>query len=233
MANRFFPNVGKLYATKVMPVILDVNMTVSSTDTAGFGVTNVTGPGIAAVYMHTTATPATGSPNPAAGYIMIKLADNYNGLAGIDHMISSPNSGTGINISSGLTIGQAYVITSVGTSTAANFQAVGLPVGLTPTVGQAFIATSSSAGTGTGVVQVPKATGSGTNHIEVVGLPNTELAPIGLAQGVNGGFIILQCLAATNSSTTTLVATAPADGSAISIKLYLSNSSVTAGAAGQ
>ena len=74
-------------------------------------------------------------------------------------------------------MGVAYVIVSVGTSTAANWQALGLPVGVTPAVGAVFIATSASAGTGTGVVQVMATAGAGVDHIEVVGDPNQTCNP--------------------------------------------------------
>lgn len=219
-----------------MPVTLTASFTVAHTDAAGYGVTNVDGPGIAAVYMHTTQTPAAGSPNPAAGFIMVKLQDNYNSIVNSIWSLTSPNSGTNVGIgASALTVGELYVITVVGTSTLADWQAVGLPKGLTPTVGQAFIAIATGAGSGTGEVQTAATAGSGLNHIETVGLVNTENAPWANPQGplVPGAYIFGQCLAPTNSTTTTLVPTAPADGTIIQLKLFLENSSAKAGAAGQ
>lgn len=196
---------------------VDVKFTVAAADAGGKGITGLSAPfGVANVFMHTSQTPATGNPNPAAGYILVELAPNYNGyLASYDSLLS-PNSGSSINISSGLTVGGVYIITAVGTSTAANWQAVGLPVGVTPAVGVSFVATSSSAGTGTGTVQVPLATGAGTLVIDGVGSP-----PVQLSGQAYGSYLIFRALAATSSSVTTLVATAPADGTVISLHLAL------------
>ena len=48
------------------------------------------------VYMHTSATPATGNPNPASGLILVKLTDNYNRLLFSNIGDASPVSGTPI-----------------------------------------------------------------------------------------------------------------------------------------
>lgn len=233
MANRFFPNAGHFYATHIMPVTVDCNFVVNSADTGGLGITGLSGAGVASVYMHTSQTPATGNPNPASGYIMVTLADNYTKLYAMDYSILSAGSGSDVNIDASdaaLTVGQAYQISSLGTSTTADWVAVGLAKGVTPAVGAAFIAIATGAGTGTGKVQLPKATGSGLNHIEIVGLPNKTIAPVGLSVTPGtGAVIILQCLGATNSSTTTLVKTAPADGTTIALKFYLSNSTASGG----
>lgn len=197
---------------------IDLSFTVASSDSGGKGITGLSAPfGVSAVYMHTSATPASGNPNPAAGYILVEFTPQFSGYIGSYSAFASANSGSNVNISSGLTVGQVYVITSVGTSTAANWQAVGLPTGVTPAVGVAFVATSSSAGTGTGVVQVPLATGSGVYHVEAVGSPTASDA----LTGSYGSYAIFQVLGATNSTTTTLVAKAPADGTVVSMHVKM------------
>jgi hypothetical protein len=62
-------------------------------------------------------------------------------------------SGTPVNISGGLTVGIVYAITSLGNTTALQWQALGLPVGVTPVIGVTFVCTSVTPGVGTGVVQ--------------------------------------------------------------------------------
>ena len=173
----------------------------------GLGIRSLKGQGVAKVFMHTTATPAVGSPNPAVGYIVVQLSSAYAAYAGGTAGFVAPISGTPINVTSGLTVGQAYIITSVGTTTAAQFQSLGLPTGIVPAPGVSFIATSASAGVGTGVVEVPMATGSGIDHIEIVGDPNLTSGP---SQG--GAQII--CLALGGAP---LAATAPADGTVIGL----------------
>jgi|SRR5271165_2796457 len=91
----------------------------------------------------------------------------------------APASGIAINIStaSSLVVGNPYVITSVGTTTQTQWQAIGLNASITAAPGVAFIATApignTTQGTGTGVVNAlgvaaPTDTGSTQdvyNHI--------------------------------------------------------------------
>ena len=194
---------------------LDCNFVVDATNGNGLGIRSLKGAPCAAVYMHTSATPATGNPNPPSGYIYVQLAANYFGYVGGYSGFVSPLSGSNVSISSGLSANSVYVITSVGTSTAANWQAIGLPLGLTPTVGQAFVASTSSAGTGTGTVQLAAASGSGISAIDVIGDANQTVGATG------GAYLILRALGATNSSTTTLQATAPAAGTVIGLRFVM------------
>lgn len=232
MANQFFQNTGKVYMKHFSPVILDCNFIVDSTNGNGLGIRSLKGGGIQNVFMHTSSTPGVGNagvtnPNPAAGYIAAQLTDNYNRYFYGGFGFVSAVSGTPILvIASGaaMTIGQLYTIVTVGTSTAADWVALGVPVGVTAAVGVSFIAAATGAGTGSGAVEVPKATGSGISHIEAVGDPNTTLAPLVPGIGAVGAWIFSQCLGATASGTTTLVATAPANGTVISLQFVLSNS---------
>jgi len=215
MANRNWASGGKIYSMHVKPVLLDCNFVVDSTNGNGLGERSLKGPAISAVYMHTSATPATGNPNPPAGYIYVKLADNYNryftGFAGS----VSPLSGSNLTA---ITANSVYVITGLGTATAAQWLAAGVPAGVTPAVGVSFVAKASVTIGGGATVQVPLSTGSGIDHIEVVGDPNVMLA--NSAQPSNGGgYLILACFL--NN-----VLTQPANGTVISLSFYLSDSSI-------
>ena len=216
-------NRGHLYAPHVTPVLVDCNFVVDSTNGNGFGVRSLKGQGVQSLFMHTTATPGRTdngqlNPNPAAGYIAVQLSDNFTRYFGGFSGQVSPVSGSPITITAGLTLGVAYTIVSLGTSTAADWLAVGLKPGVTPAIGASFIATATGAGAGTGAVESTVA--SGIDHIEVVGDPNTTLGPVPVGGSPNvGGWIYLACYL--NSTLT-----APADGTTIGLTFYLNQSSV-------
>lgn len=108
-------NYGKFYGFQSKPVWLDLQFVVSATDTAGFGITGLKGQGVKNVYMHTSATPATGNPNPASGYALIRLAYNYSRIYCPNYMITAPVTGSDLAINaSALTPGVPYYITAVG-----------------------------------------------------------------------------------------------------------------------
>lgn len=161
---------------------------------------------------------APNSPNPAAGLIYVNFQDNWNYYYGGYSGFVSPVSGTPISISTGssLTVGHAYVIVSLGTSTTANWVAVGVPVGVTPQVGTAFIASATS-GTGTGIVEATVY--SGIDHIEVIGDPNTTITSqqATVLGGGGGAYMILQCFNAGSL-------TAPTNGTTIGMSFAMSNS---------
>jgi hypothetical protein len=165
------------------------------------------------------ATPLGGNPNPNPGYIAVQFASSYNrylyGAAGF----VSPLSGT---VLTSTVVGQLYVIVSLGTATAAQWLAAGLPAGITPVIGAAFIALATGSIGGSAAVET--AGTSGVDHLEVVGDPNTELlsvVPTGTVPGgiVSGGWIFLQALSGG-------VLTAPADGTVIGLTFIMSDSSV-------
>ena len=115
-----------------------------------------------------------------------------------------------------------YTIVSLGTATLAQWQAVGFPAGFTPAVGASFVATATGTIGGSAAVEVIAATGSGINHIEVVGDSNLTLA--NSAQPSNGGgYLLLACFS--NAAGANAVA-APADGTAIGLAFYFNDSSV-------
>lgn len=194
---------------------VDCNFIVDATNGNGLGIRNLKGPGCAQVYMHTSATPSANNPNPAAGYVLVQLNGNYGGYLGGYSGFVSPLSGSSVNVTSGLTQHNPYVITSVGTTTAAGWLALGVPAGVVPAAGVPFIAITASAGSGTGTVQVPLVTGSGALYFDVLGDTNLTVA------GTSGSQVLLRIMAATSSSVTTLQATAPAAGTVIGLRFTM------------
>lgn len=185
----FYTNIAKPMA---------VNMTFTVTPTNGLGITSLKSNGyVRNVFMHTSTTPTANdgytNPNPASGYALIQLTNPFNRYIGMtSSLVSATTTSTKID-NSALTVGQAYVITTLGDASLAKWQSVGVPVGITPAVGVSFIATA--VGTGSNVltsrVQVP--TSSGISAVEVVGDPNTMLAPSNIASN-GGAFLVVQFL---------------------------------------
>jgi hypothetical protein len=109
-----------------------------------------------------------------------------------------------------------------------DWQGVGLPKGIQPAIGASFVATATGYATGggsTGLVQTPSV--SGITSVEVVGDPNQSIGPGPMGGSPHfGGFILVQFLAATNSSTTTLIPTAPANNSTIGMSFYMEAGSI-------
>lgn len=195
---------------------IDINFVIDSTNGNGFGVRSLKAPAGTHVYMHTSATPAAGNPNPAPGYVLVQLAADYLGYVTGFSGFAGPASGTPINITSGVTLGNPYIITSLGSTTMAQWEAVGLPLGITPNLGSAFIAAGATTGVGSGQVQAPAASGSGVDHVELVGDPNQTL------NGTAGSWVLAEFLAATSSGVTTLQATAPANNSVVGMRFVMS-----------
>lgn len=73
------------------------------------------------------------------------------GLNGIFSQLTSY--GTQIQISTGITINDSYIISSLGTSTDDDWHAIGVPADVTPVVGYIFTATAVGAGSGNGGIQ--------------------------------------------------------------------------------
>lgn len=221
MANRNFASGGKLYSMHVKPVLLDCNFIVDSTNGNGLGIRSLKGPMINNVFMHTSVTPGSNNgqtnPNPSAGVILIELNDNYNRYFG---GFSGQAVGVGSNTAT-IVAGSPYIITSLGTTTAAQWTTAGVARrfmtnnGL-PNLGFSFIAAASETIPGSPTVAPPVS--SGIDHIEIVGDPNVSLSPIPNSPTI-GGRIMAQCVL--NST-----ATAPADGTTIGLAFYLSDSSI-------
>lgn len=218
MANRNWASGGKIYSMHVSPVLIDCNFVVDSTNADG--ITSLKGPGVSEVFMNTSATPSEGNPNPAAGIIVVKLQDNYNRVYSIDADFDGPQT----SASTSSTANVINIISALGTATTAEWQAAGLPVGVTPAVGVAFIGAATGVIGGSAQVKIATSTGAGIDHIESVGAQVTgSLAPSGSFQeGLldgQGSILYLRCY-----NNTAL--TAPAAGTIIRLRFYLSNSSV-------
>lgn len=233
MANRNWSNGGKHYMMETAPVTISCKFAVDSTNANGLGISGLKGPGIANVYMTTSATKAVGSPGgttgPAAGTIVVQLQDNYASLLSASMLCTSPN-GTPIKVdNSAMTIGVAYVITTLGNTTLAQWQTLGVPPGVTPAVGVAFIASligvAGEANTSTSRVAPSAANGSEVLAIELIGTTTLALSPNPTANQGYGGQIILQCRNDSAADHSAIVT--PANLSVIHLKFLLSNSSIT------
>lgn len=232
-ARGFGQNGKSIYANITKLQHLHLAFTVAPAN--GLGVTSVKSNGyVRNVFMHTSGAPTSNNgylnPNPAAGLVLIQAFNNFNKFLGVNAHLISPNSGANVAVTAAahlLVVGGAYTITVVGTTTTAQWQALGLPAGLTPTVGQSFIALITGIGAGTGQVQVPSA--SGVMGLELIGDPNQEIASDQLS--VNGGAWLLgQFLAPTVTAGaygTPMIATAPATGTIVELALIYDGSSVT------
>jgi len=227
--NRNFSNGGKIYAMETKPVLVSCNFVVDSTNGNGLGIRSLKGPLIQNVFMNTSATPGAGNsnpatsnvtvtnPNPAAGSILVQFQDNFNRPLSGFNAIASPVSGTPLTAT---TAGTPVIITSLGTATLAQWQAVGLPIGITPAVGVSFVPTSSATIGGSAAVEIAAAAGSGVMSIETLGDGSLTCAPNPTANQGFGAQLILQCRNASGAIA------APANGSVISLSFYLSDSSV-------
>lgn len=162
------------------------------------------------------------NPNPSAGYAWIQLKQNFNIYLGGFSGFVSPLTGSALT---SVTAGTAYVIITLGTTTLAQWQAAGLPMGLTPTVGQSFIAAIGAGSIGgSGTV---KAVGvSGITSVEVIGDPNQSIANSSIAQ-FGGAWLLVQFLTPTVSTgafVSPFIPTAPAPNSVVGMTIFMDQS---------
>lgn len=195
--------------------ILDCSFVVDSKNGNGLGIRSFKGSGrVSNAYMQVANTPtfvAPGNPNPAPGLIEVVLSDNYNRyLGGFDGFVSPVTTPA-----ASMVVGNAYVITSLGTATKAQWATMGLPATITPAIGVSFIAASTIV---LASATVSSTSPSGIDHIEVIGDPNlmNNSGATILPQG-QGMTLILACYA--NG-----VLTAPTDGTVISLAFYMNDS---------
>lgn len=226
VARGFGLNGKSIYANVAKLMEVNLNFIVDSANGNGLGIRSLKSNGyVENVFMHTSASPGSNNghlnPNPAVGYAMVQFKNNFNYYLGGFSGVVAPLSSTNLTST---TAGNPYVITSIGTTTVAQFQAAGLSPGLTPTVGQAFIAKASGALGGTGTLGAPGI--PTTQVVSVVGDPNQSIANSSIAANA-GAIIIIQFLAPTSSSSTTLVAAAPADNTVVGMCFKFDGSSVT------
>jgi hypothetical protein len=103
------------------------------------------------------------------------------------------------------------------TSLAADWQSVGVPQGLTPSVGMSFIATATGGALGSGTVVAPGV--SGINSVEIIGDVNQSISNSSIASN-GGAWILVQFLAAS-------VPTAPAVNSVVGMTFKFDGSNVS------
>lgn len=202
-------NGKSIYSNVAKPTEVNLEFTVTATN--GLGITSLKSNGyVNNVFMHTSTTPTANNgqtnPNPAAGYAIIQLKSNFNAFLNMQTSFQSPNTGS----STTTTANSVYIIRSLGTATTAQWQAKGLPQGLTPAVGQSFVATASGTIGGSATVYTPSL--SGAMSAEIVGNPNTEIANSSVAANA-GAYVLVQFLGSTitmNSYTPAGTNSAPA-----------------------
>lgn len=226
VARGFGLNGQATYVNVTKPMVVWCNFIVDSTNGNGLGERSLKSNGyIESVFMHTTQTPGVvngvTNPNPLVGYALVTFKNNFvyylGGTAGFVPPLASTNLTSTTNHT-------PYVITSLGSTTLAQWQAAGLPFGFTPTVGQAFVAKATGAIGGSGTVGAPGV--PTTQVVTVVGDPNTTLNNANIATNA-GAQILVELFAATNSSTTTLVPASPADGTVVGLVFNFDGSTVT------
>ncbi len=177
-------NGGRFYAFPSVPTLIDCQFTVQKADSGGLGITGLQGLGVNTVFMNTSASAGTGPNgvvNPLAqsdsdGLIKIQLANSYARILSLNMIVASPV--TGGNLAAGgsaLTVGVAYIITVVGTTTQAEWQALGLDIGVIPAVGCSLVALATGVGSGSGQV---KAVGfSGVSSLEIISQSSPSANP--------------------------------------------------------
>ena len=150
----------------------------------------------------------------ATGTYKVQLENHYfRYLGGVSGFVSPTTGGT--IAATAISPGTMYIIASVGTTT--NWQTAGVPVGVTPAVGMAFLCASASTGNGLAI-----AVGvSASSNIEVVGDPNTTVT-----QTADPHFFIQTLAPVQGVSATTLAPADPANGSVLGLTIFLRNSSV-------
>lgn len=218
MANRAFMNFGRTFTNHKDPATIDCQFVVDNTQASGISGLKSNGY-VKAIYMNSAAM-SPDTPNPAAGIIAVQLTDNYFSFIQANYTGGAPNSGSNLSTKTAdaaLTAGTPYVITVLGTNTLADWQACGLPAGLTPAIGMTFIAANTgAAGTHTGQVQAVIPTNC--DSIELIGNPNSELGPQNIQN--QGGWLFFQCMK--NGAVAT-----PAPGTTFYLSMELNTSSVT------
>lgn len=220
-------NGKSFYCNIAKPMEVNLNFIVDAANGNGLGMRSLKSNGyVEAVFMHTSSTPGTVggllNPNPAVGYAYVIFKNNnfqkyIGGYSGqITPLTSTSTTST--------TNHNAYVITALGTATLAQWQAAGLPLGLTPTVGQGFVAIATGTIGGSATVGLPGV--EVAPIISVVGDPNTTMGNSNLA--TNGGArMILQFSGPTAAGNTALVATNPADGTTVGLNFLFDGSTVS------
>lgn len=150
---------------------VDVYCSFSVLATDPTGISGLAGVDVASVYMHSSAATPSGAVNPANGLILVNFSEGFSSFLSMDGSVQA-NTSTNVNVTDGLVLGGAYVITSVGTTTSTAWHTLGLNAGIlaADALGAGFIAATASAGSGTGVVQT--AVGTDGYNLVIIGDPS-------------------------------------------------------------
>jgi hypothetical protein len=159
------------------------------------------------------------------GVYQVKFSQGFPAIVSYDsHVYGGP---TGSTVAAGaFATGTLYQITTLGTTTQAQWVAAGVDPDYTAVVGTPFVATSAGVGSGT----VTAIGSSGIQQVEVARVATSMLANLtpSLKRGglTSGASLIFRTIGATSSSVTTPIAIDPASGSAIGLKVWFRNSSI-------
>lgn len=219
VARGFGINGKSLYSNICKPCEINLNFIVDSANGNGLGIRSLKSNGyVENIFMHTSATPGTNNghlnPNPLVGYALIQLKNNFNVYIGGFSGVIAPLTGSNLTATVNHT---PHVITALGTATLAQWQAVGVPLGLVPAVGMSFIATATATIGGSATVKDVAA--SNIDHIEVIGNPNASINNSNIAKN-GGAYLIVQFIGSGALVT-------PPDGQVIGMQIIMDGSSVT------
>lgn len=173
MANRNYAS-SRVFGMHMMPIALDMSVSIGASGAptietgSGYGIASIT--------------------RMAAGQYRIRLQDNYMKLLMLNARMQSPVSGSAIPAGS-LSPGTVYQITSMGTTTQAQWVTAGVPVGITAAVGVTFKCAATSAGTGEAKVLGS----SGISNVELMG-NNVNMLNYQPFNPNLGGYIDIQCM---------------------------------------
>lgn len=163
-----------------------------------------------------------GITKAATGQYRIQLQDPYNRLVGFESAIFPPTTADGFTTDGSLTVGQPYQVLFPSTST--KWTDLGLPLGLTPTQGQPFVATSGASAGPLGSSGVTAA-GNGTvlpiisaNVQDIQMLPNPNLE---LQSTTAGSYFFIQTL-----GSSAYIPVQPTSGTVIRYNLFLRDSNL-------
>lgn len=197
MASRNFPS-QRLFSNHFQLVQLDCQVTIGASGAPTL-VTSSTVPTSSPAASQAESRGIKAITRLAAGIYKLQLSDNYSDLYDFKASFTSAVTGSAIAVdatTAGLSVGTAYQIVTVGTATtAANYTTLGLPAGLTATVGQIFVALTTGTGTQSGAGTVKALTDQTTGmQAEVCGVPTTMLSYQPFQASDGGGYIIFKTM---------------------------------------
>lgn len=190
--------------------LIEGQFTILSTqtaDTANYKTSGLQGTGVKSV------------ANQATGVYKVTLSGKFYKFLGFSHSDSGINDTANHVAIASLSNGVPYVITTVGTSTAADWTLAGLDSGVVPAVGVAMTAVTAASGSGGNGFASPVIV-NGITKLQVYGDPNTTLNP---AVGTDPYFYIQTLY---DASSNIVAPAVPVDNTIIRFQLLVRNSSV-------